>query len=290
VLADGRIIEVGGKAIKNVTGYDLVSLLVGSEGTLGIITEVTVKLLALPEAKRTAQVVFSELEEASKAINAVLQGGIVPATLELMDETAINSVEDFLNLGLPREAEAILIIETDGDEADAVRDMQVVVRTCREHGAGKVRVAQTPEESDELWQVRRNISGSLGRKRPNKLGEDISVPRSAIPEMIAKIKEISAKHDLPIVIFGHAGDGNLHPNILFDKQDEEEWQRVQAAVGDLFHAAVEVGGTLSGEHGVGTLKKPYLEMALGPIAVEMQKRIKQAWDPNNILNPGKIFD
>ncbi len=130
----------------------------------------------------------------------------------------------------------------------------------------------------------------VGRKRPNKLGEDISVPRSAIPEMIAKIKEISAKHDLPIVIFGHAGDGNLHPNILFDKQDEEEWQRVQAAVGDLFHAAVEVGGTLSGEHGVGTLKKPYLEMALGPIAVEMQKRIKQAWDPNNILNPGKIFD
>ena len=136
---------------------------------------------------------------------------------------------------------------------------------------------------------RRSISGSLGRKRPNKLGEDISVPRSAIPEVIARIKQISVKHNLPIVIFGHAGDGNLHPNILFDKRDEEEWQRVEAAVGDLFRAAVEVGGTLSGEHGVGVLKRPYLEMALGATSVEMQRRIKQAWDPNNILNPGKIF-
>jgi glycolate oxidase len=289
VLADGRIMGVGGKAIKNVTGYDLVSLFVGSEGTLGVITEVTVKLIALPEAKRTAQAVFSKLEDASKAINAVLRGGIVPATLELMDETAINSVEDFLHLGLPRDAEAILVIETDGDEADATRDMEVVARICREYGAREVRVAQTPAESDELWQARRSISGSLGRKRPNKLGEDISVPRSAIPEMIARIKQISAKNDLPIVIFGHAGDGNLHPNILFDKRDEEEWKRVETAVGDLFRAAVEVGGTLSGEHGVGLLKRPYLEMALGATSVEMQKRIKQAWDPNNILNPGKIF-
>jgi len=289
VLADGRIMRVGGKAIKNVTGYDLKSLFVGSEGTLGVITEITLKLIAYPEAKRTAQAIFPRLEDAGKAINAVLRGGIVPATLELMDETAINSVEDFLHLGLPRDAEAILVIETDGDEADATRDMKVVVHICREHGASEVRVAQTPEESDELWRTRRNISGSLGRKRPNKLGEDISVPRSAIPEVIARIKQISVKHNLPIVIFGHAGDGNLHPNILFDKRDEEEWQRVEAAVGDLFRAAVEVGGTLSGEHGVGVLKRPYLEMALGATSVEMQRRIKQAWDPNNILNPGKIF-
>ncbi len=289
VLADGRVMRVGGKAIKNVTGYDLVSLFVGSEGTLGIITEVTVKLIAMPEATRTAQVIFAKLEDASKAVNAVLLGGIVPATLELMDETAINCVEDYMHLGLPRDAEAILVIETDGDEADATRDMGVVARICREGGASEVRVAKTAAESAELWRARRSISGSLGRKRPNKLGEDISVPRSAIPEMIARIKEISARRNLPIVIFGHAGDGNLHPNILFDKRDEEEWQRVEAAVGDLFCAAVEVGGTLSGEHGVGLLKRPYLEMALGATSVEMQKRIKQAWDPNNILNPGKIF-
>ena len=290
VLADGRVMRVGGKAIKNVTGYDLVSLFVGSEGTLGVITEVTVRLIALPEAKRTAQAVFPRLGDAAQAINAVLRGGIVPATLELMDETAINSVEDFMHLGLPRDAEAILIIETDGDESDAVRDMEVVARICREGGASEVRVAQTPEGSDELWQARRNISGSLGRKRPNKLGEDISVPRSAIPEMIARIKQIAAHRALPIVIFGHAGDGNLHPNILFDKNDPEEWERVQAAVGDLFRAAVEVGGTLSGEHGVGTLKKPYLEMALGPTPINVMRALRQALDPRGILNPGKIFD
>jgi len=289
VLADGRVMRVGGKAIKNVTGYDLVSLFVGSEGTLGVITEITVKLIAMPEAKRTAQAIFPKLEDAAEAINAVLRGGIVPATLELMDETAINSVEDALHMGLPRDVEAILVIETDGDEADATRDMQIVAQICREGGASEVRVAETPQDSDELRRARRSISGSLGRRRPNKLGEDISVPRSAIPEMIARIKQISANHNLPIVIFGHAGDGNLHPNILFDRRDEEEWQRVEAAVGDLFRAAVQVGGTLSGEHGVGLLKRPYLEMALGVTSVEMQKRIKQAWDPNNILNPGKIF-
>jgi len=152
-----------------------------------------------------------------------------------------------------------------------------------------VRVATTPEESEELWRARHSVSGSLGRIRPNKLGEDVTVPHSAIPEMIARIKEISAIRNLPIVIFGHAGDGNLHPNILFDKRDAEERERVESAVGDLFRAAVEVGGSLSGEHGVGVLKRAYLEMAMGSLAVEMQKRIKRAWDPNNILNPGKIF-
>ncbi|MCL7452464.1 MAG: FAD-binding protein [Anaerolineae bacterium] len=290
VLADGRILRTGGKAIKNVTGYDLVSLFTGSEGTLGVITEATLKLIALPEAKRTAQAIFPRLEDASKSVNAVLWGGIVPATLELMDETAINAVEDYMQLGLPRDAEAILIIETDGDPADAARDMDVVARICSEGGASEVRIAKTPAESDELWRARRSISGSLGRKRPNKLGEDISVPRSAIPDTIRGIKEISQNRNLPIVIFGHAGDGNLHPNILFDKNDPEEWQRVQAAVADLFGLAVAVGGTLSGEHGVGTLKKPFLESDVGPVAIDVMRSVRHALDPHGILNPGKIFD
>lgn len=290
VLADGRILRTGGKAIKNVTGYDLVSLFVGSEGTLGIITEATLKLIALPEAKRTAQAIFPKLEDASKAVNAVLWGGIVPATLEMMDDTTINCVEDYLHMGLPRDAEAILIIETDGDESDATRDMEVVAKICREHGASEVRVAGTNQESAELWRARRSISGSLGRKRPNKLGEDISVPRSAIPETIRRIKEISRERNLPIVVFGHAGDGNLHPNILFDKNDPGEWRRVQETVGDLFALAVEVGGTLSGEHGVGTLKKPYLESAVGALGIDVMRSIRQALDPKGILNPGKIFD
>lgn len=289
VLADGRIMRVGGKATKNVTGYDLVRLLVGSEGTLAVITEVTVRFIAAPKSERTAEAVFPRLADAGKAINAVLSSGVGPAMLEIMDETAIKSVEDYLHLGLPLDVEAILIIQTDGDEADVVRGIETVVEVCRQNGAREVRVAATPEESEELWRARHSISGSLGRIRPNKLGEDITVPHSAVPEMIARIKEISARWDLPIVIFGHAGDGNLHPNILFDKRDAEESKRVESAVGDLFRAAVEVGGSLSGEHGVGVLKRPYLEMAVGPVAVEMQKRIKQAWDPKNILNPGKIF-
>jgi glycolate oxidase len=290
ILADGRVLNTGGKAIKNVTGYDLVSLFVGSEGTLGVITKAILRLIALPEAKRTGQAIFPRLEDASRAVNAVLWGGIVPATLELMDETAINCVEDYMRLGLPRDAEAILIIETDGDKADAARDMEAIAQICREGGASEVRVAQTAKESDDLWRARRSISGSLGRKRPNKLGEDISVPRSAIPDTIRGIKEISQKRNLPIVIFGHAGDGNLHPNILFDKRDPEEWSRVQQAVADLFALSVSVGGTLSGEHGVGTLKKPFLESDVGPIAMDVMRSVRRALDPRGILNPGKILD
>jgi len=289
VLADGRIMRVGGKATKNVTGYDLLHLLVGSEGTLAIITEVTVRFITPPQAERTAEAVFPRMADAGKAINAVLSSGANPSMLEIMDETAIKSVEDYLHLGLPLDVEAILIIQTDGDETDAVRGIEIAAKICRQSGARKVRVAATPEESENLWRARNSVSGSLGRIRPNKLGEDVTVPHSAVPELIARIKEISAKWNLPIVIFGHAGDGNLHPNILFDKRDEEESKRVESAVGDLFRAAVKVGGSLSGEHGVGVLKRPYLEMAMGSVAVEMQKRIKQAWDPNNILNPGKIF-
>jgi len=290
VLADGRVFHTGGKAIKNVTGYDLTSLFIGSEGTLGVVTEATLRLVALPEATRTARAVFPLLGDASKAVNTILWGGVVPATLELMDETAINVVEDYLHLGLPREAEAMLIIETDGDPSDAARDMELIASICRDGGASEFRVAENQAQSDELWRARRSISGALGRKRPNKLGEDISVPRSAIPDTIEGIKEISRRRGLPIVIFGHAGDGNLHPNILFDKNDTDEWERVQAAIGDLFALSVSVGGTLSGEHGVGTLKKPYLESDVGPIAIDVMRSIRRSLDPNGILNPGKIFD
>jgi glycolate oxidase len=289
VLADGRILRTGGKAIKNVTGYNLVQLLVGSEGTLGVVTEVTVKLLAMPRARRTALVTFPRLTDASRAINAVLGTGILPATLELMDETAINCVEDYMRMGLPREAEAILVIETDGDEASARRDIEAIADICRQGGASEARVAATAVESDELWRARRSVSPSLGQKRPNKLGEDITVPRSAIPEMVARLKEISKRYSLPIVIFGHAGDGNLHPNILFDQRDPQEWERVEQAVGDIFTVAVELGGALTGEHGVGVLKRPYLEMNLGPIAIDAMRCVKKALDPKGILNPGKIF-
>lgn len=291
VLADGRILWTGGKPIKNATGYNLSQLFVGSEGTLGVVTEVLVKLKTRPRYVRTATAVFDNLDVASSAVSAVLEAGLLPATMEMMDNTTINTIEDYLHMGLPREAEAILIIESDGSDAAAVeREIEGTVEVCRAAGAVEVRIAGNEAERNELWRARRSVSGSLARKRPNKLGEDISVPRSAIPETVRRIKEIALTHNLPIVVFGHAGDGNLHPNILFDKRDPDEWARVQRAVADIFRLAVEVGGTLSGEHGVGTLKKPYLESAVGPLAIDVMRSIRRALDPNGILNPGKVFD
>jgi glycolate oxidase len=290
VLADGNILHTGGKPIKDVVGYDLTALLTGSEGTLGIITEALLRLIPKPTAVRTALAEFPALADASRTVNAILSAGIVPATIELMDETAITCIEEALHLGLPLDVEAILLIETDGaDEAAILREIEAVAAICRECGARQVKIAENEAERSNLWKARRSVSPALARKAPNKLGEDITVPRSAIPEAIRRIKAVSAKYGLPIVIFGHAGDGNLHPNILFDKRDPSQWAKVEAIVAEEFAIALELGGTLSGEHGVGSLKRPYLERALGPISTEVQKRIKSALDPLKILNPGKIF-
>lgn len=289
VLADGRVLRTGNKCLKNVTGYDLVHLLVGSEGTLAVVTEVTVKLLPKPAAVRTALAMFQDISQASAVVHDILLAGVVPSTLEIVDETAIQCVEEYMHLDLDCTADAMLLIETDGAPEIADREIERAAEVLRQAGAKEIRVAHTSKQSEELWRARRSISPSLGRVRPNKLGEDIVVPRSAIPSMVARIKRISHRYNLPIVIFGHAGDGNLHPNILFDKRDPEESERVEAAVGELFEAAVELGGTLSGEHGVGMLKRPYLEMALGPLAVEVMRGIKGALDPKGILNPGKVL-
>ena len=290
VLHNGQVLRMGGKAIKNVVGYDLTSLFVGSEGTLGVITEALVRLVTKPKAVRTARAEFPALEDASGTVNAILAAGVVPATLEMMDETAIACIEEAMELGLPLDVEAILIIETDGaDEATVVREIETVARVCRENGARAVSVAQTEADRDRLWRARRSVSPSLARKAPNKLGEDITVPRSAIPEAVRRIKEISASYGLPIVVFGHAGDGNLHPNILFDKRDDEEWRKVEQIVAEIFQVALDLEGTLSGEHGVGTLKRPFMHQALSSVSIDVQRRIKEAFDPLGILNPGKVL-
>lgn len=290
VLPDGRVLKTGGKAIKNVVGYDLISLFVGSEGTLGVITAALLRLTARPQFVRTARAEFPSLEDGSRTVNAILAAGIVPATLEMMDETAITCIEEAMGLGLPLDVEAMLIIETDGsDEGTVVREIEAVAHICQENGARQVSVARDEAERARLWRARRSVSPSLARKAPNKLGEDITVPRSAIPEAIRRIKAISTRYGLPIVVFGHAGDGNLHPNILFDKRDPEQQAKVEPMVGEIFGVALELGGTLSGEHGVGTLKRPYMEQALGPISLEVQWRIKRALDPQNIMNPGKVL-
>ena len=290
VLADGRIIKTGGKPIKNVTGYDLDGLFTGSEGTLGLITEALLRLVAKPRHAKTALAEFASLNDASRTVNAILTAGIVPASLELMDQTAIVCIEEAMHLGLNINVEASLIIETDGsDEQTVTSEIEACARICKETGAQTVKLAQNEAERASLWKARRSISPSLARKAPNKLGEDITVPRSAIPETVQRLRAISAKHGLPIVIFGHAGDGNLHPNILFDKRIHEQWHKAEQMVAEIFDASLAVGGTLSGEHGVGVLKRPYLERALGPTSIDVQRHIKHALDPRNILNPGKIF-
>ena len=290
VLADGSILKTGGKPIKDVTGYDLKGLFTGSEGTLGLITEALLRLVAKPQFARTALAEFDSLADASKTVNAILSAGIVPATLELMDQTAIVCIEEAMKLGLNTDVEATLLIETDGSDEQAVlQEAATAAQICEAQGARSVKVAPTPGERNNLWKARRSISPALARKAPNKLGEDITVPRSAIPEVVQRIREISENYGLPIVIFGHAGDGNLHPNVLFDKRDPEQWAKVEKMVAEIFAVSLAVGGTLSGEHGVGLLKRPYLEQALGPVSLQLQKQIKQALDPLNILNPGKMF-
>ena len=290
VLADGRVLQAGNKCIKDVVGYDLLALFTGSEGTLGVITEALLRLTAKPKFVRTALAEFPSLEAASQTVNAILAAGILPAALELMDETAIACTEEAMHLGLPLDVEAILIIECDGsDEQFVLNEMEAIAGICKAQGARQVKLAEDETERSSLWEARRSVTAALARRTPNKLGEDITVPRSAIPEAIHRLKAISLKYGLPIVIFGHAGDGNLHPNILFDKRDPAQWNKVGQMVKEEFATALELGGTLSGEHGVGTLKRPYMEQALGPLSIEIQKRIKQVLDPLNILNPGKVF-
>jgi len=290
VLADGQILKTGQKTIKDVTGYDLNGLFTGSEGTLGLVTEVLLRLIAKPSYARTALAEFASLVDASRTVNAILRSGIVPAALELMDQTAILCIEEAMHLGLNTEVEASLIIETDGtDEPNVLREIEASSRICRENGARSVKVAQNETERSNLWKARRSMAPALARLAPNKYGEDITVPRSAIPEVVQRLRAISTKYGLPVSIFGHAGDGNLHPNVLFDKRQPDQSARAAQMVAEIFEASLAVGGTLSGEHGVGVLKQPYLEGALGRLSIEVQRHIKQALDPLNILNPGKIF-
>jgi glycolate oxidase len=290
VLASGEIMRLGGRVTKNATGYQLVHLFVGSEGTLGIVTEVILKLVPLPRARVTAVATFSKLTQASQAVSRIMGSGILPATLELMDGATINVVEDFLSAGLPREAEALLLLEQDGAaESVAQADVDRMADICRTLGADQVTIATSSGEREILWQARRAVSPALARLRPNKLGEDIVVPKAAIPEMIDAVREIATRYELPIPVFGHAGDGNLHPNILFDLRDGQEVERVESAARDIFRASIRLGGTLSGEHGIGTLKREFLEEAQGPLAVSLSRAIKRTLDPDNLLNPGKVF-
>jgi glycolate oxidase len=290
VLCDGRVLKLGGKLMKNVTGYNLSQLIIGSEGTLGIVTEIILRLIPLPKFRSTAAAFFPKLEQATGSVVGIMAAGILPATLEIMDNLTINVVEQNVHMGLLTDVEALLILEQDGNDEDAVRrEVERMAEVCRANGAVDVRVAKDNAERDTLWRARRMISGALGRYRPNKLGEDIVVPRSEIPNLVRRVKQIGVDHDLAIPVFGHAGDGNLHPNILFDMRKEGELERVQSAAAGIFRTALSLGGTLTGEHGIGSLKKEFLEEALGKDAVQIMRDIKHVFDPKGLLNQNKMF-
>lgn len=289
VLPDGDVVRLGGKQVKNVTGYNLVQFFVGSEGTLGVITEATLRLVARPQAKKTMLGIFSSLDAAAETVTGILHAGVVPSSLELMDQRSIHCVEDYLHLGLPRDAEAILLIESDGMPEAVESEAKTIAEVCQRMKVHSFQTAADAKEAAMLWQARRSISPAISKLRPSKIGEDICVPRSAVPEMIRRVQKISDKFSLPIVIFGHAGDGNLHPNILTDRRDKEEMVRVEQAIAAIFEAAVDLGGTLSGEHGVGITKKPFLSLEFTPELIKLMKNLKRAVDPQGVLNPGKIF-
>jgi len=289
VIPGGDVLRLGGKPIKNVTGYSLTQLFVGSEGTLGVVTEATLRLIPPPKARAVAAAVFPRLEDAAAIVQIILGVGIVPVTIEIMDSSAIACVEAYLHIGLPLDADALILIEVDGEECLVARQLDEVADICASNGASNVQKATSPTEIDGLWLARRSVSGSLARLRPHKLGEDICVPRSSIVPMIRAIKEIATRHDVTLAIYGHISDGNLHPNMLFDRRNPEEVERVHRAASEIFAAAVKYGGTLSGEHGIGLLKKDFLGIALSPEVIEAMKRVKAAFDPNGIMNPGKMF-
>lgn len=289
VLPSGEIIRTGGKLMKDVAGYDLTKLLVGSEGTLAIITEATVKLIPPPKYKKTMLAMFKDIYGAARTVSKIIESRIIPATLEFLDKPTIHVVDDFAKLGLPEGMEAILLIEQDGDENVVEKDIEQIIRICHEEYADQVSVAETREEADRLLTARRSALTALARIRPTTILEDATVPRSKIAEMVLQINQIAQKYNVQVCTFGHAGDGNLHPTITTDARDKEEIHRVEAAFEEIFEAAIQLGGTITGEHGVGLVKAPYLEWKVGSAGIEVMKGIKKAFDPLNILNPGKVF-
>lgn len=289
ITPTGDIITTGGPTMKGVVGYDLTKLLCGSEGTLGIISKIVIKLLPLPEAKKTMLVMFDSIDGAAQAVSTIVRNKIIPTTLEFMDGRTIDCVRQATGLDVPLAARALLIIEVDGDRDLLDKQAEKIAAIIRPLGVVETRIATTPAESEALWQIRRSVSASLRKVNPDKFNEDICVPRSKLPEMIRKIDAIAEKFNVAIVNFGHAGDGNIHVNIMIDKKIPGELEKAHTAIEEVFKGALELGGTMSGEHGVGIAKAPYIPLEITPEAALYMKTLKRALDPNNILNPGKIF-
>jgi glycolate dehydrogenase FAD-linked subunit len=288
VLGTGEVIRSGGRLVKDVAGYDLRRLLCGSEGTLAVMTELTLRLMPAPEETGTGMAYFDDLADAARAVSRVLSGGVLPVTLEFLDRVCIDAVEGYANIGLDRSAGALLIFGQDGDRASIDRDMRRMAEACEAEGATSVRIAESEAEAADVLQARRAVLPALSRLEPLTILEDATVPRSRIAEMVARIQEIAAERDLTIGTFGHAGDGNLHPTVVLDPADEAAVERAHEAFTEIFDVAIAMDGTITGEHGVGMVKLRHLERQLGAEHLALLRRIKAAFDPNGILNPGKL--
>jgi len=288
VIPTGEILRLGKRSIKGVAGYDLTALFVGSEGTLGIITEVTLELLPLPRQVATGLVAFAGVEDAVRAVTRLLTGGALPRCLELFDDVSLEAVARSSPYRFPPGAGAALLVEVDGNDPEAVLgELAGVAEALRPEARGEMVVAQGEAQRREVWETRRLLSQNLKAVHPRKLSEDVAVPRSRIPELVARSREIGRRRGLTVATYGHAGDGNLHVNVLFDR--EEERPRAEAAAAEVLRASVDLGGTITGEHGVGYSKRGFLELEQGPEVVALERRLKALFDPLGLLNPGKIF-
>ena len=290
VLPDGTLTFLGNKCVKDVAGYSMKDLFIGSEGTLGIITEVILKVLPRPKARKTMLALYDSMDAAAKTISAIIAAKIIPCTLEFLDRVTVQCVEDYARIGLPTDVEALVLMETDGHPVVVEEEASQMMALARANGARDVRAAADEAEGAKLAAARRNAFSALARVRPTTILEDVTVPRSELATMVAFIDSVAKKHKLQIGTFGHLGDGNLHPTFLTNELDHEEMHRVEVALEEIVEETIRLGGTVTGEHGVGLAKKAFLKRQLGEGSYELMRSIKQALDPQGLLNPGKIFD
>jgi len=290
VLPTGELLWTGNKCVKDVAGYSLKDLFIGSEGTLGVITKVLLRLIPKPAAKKTMVATFAQMDEAAEAVSAIIAAQIIPCTLEFLDRLTIHCVEDYAKIGLPLDCEALLLMETDGHPVVVAEEAAQMETICRNHGCLELRVAKDETEAGKLASARRSAFSALARVAPTTILEDATVPRSELAKMIRFVEATAKKYRLKIGTFGHMGDGNLHPTFLTDERNKEEMHRVEEAFKEIFAEAIRLGGTITGEHGVGLAKKSFLPTFAGEAQMRVMRELRRALDPNGILNPGKMFD
>jgi glycolate oxidase len=290
VLPTGELVKTGARTVKCVTGYDLARLFTGSEGTLGVVTSAILRLIPLPEERITILASFKRLEDAASLVSEAVSAGLAPSALEIMDNVTLSAIRESSGLNSPEGTSALVLSEADGFKEVAVKEAQKVRDLSVKNGAISVQMEKEKERREKLWAARRGAFAALARKKPTTILEDIVVPRTRLVDMVKSVAEIGKRHQLVIATYGHAGDGNLHPTILCDKRDEDEMRRARAAAGDIFERALDLGGTLSGEHGIGFEKAGFMHKEVGEAGIRIMKRLKDSFDPKGIMNPGKMFE